>query len=130
MAFYICSLSNKKKCPFTTQIIKKSSATIYLISISLPRISSTPFPIAVICSSFLPTKLQPNHRSAFNDDNNMWKNAGSMRTFFDRSSTDIPSIFTWLNGLLRNAFDIAFIVFDASSKWSIQLQIFNVFSIL
>lgn len=102
----------------------------YLISISLPRISSTAFPIAVICSSFLPAKLQPNQRSEFSDDKRTWKNAGSIRIFFERSNTDIPSIFTWLRGLLRNALDIVFIVFVASSKCIIQLHIFKVFSIL
>lgn len=102
----------------------------YRMSISLPRISRTAFPIAAICSSFLPAKLHPNQRNEFNDDRSAWKNAGSIRNFFDRSNTEIPSIFTWLNGLFRSAFEMVFIVFDASSKCMTQLHIFSVFNIL
>lgn len=92
--------------------------------------SSTALPMAVIWSSFLPVKLHPNQRNEFNDDKSMWKNAGSIRVFFERSNTEIPSILTWLNGLFRSAFETVFIVFVASSKWIIQLHIFSVFNIL
>lgn len=100
------------------------------ISISCPRISRTALPIAVICSSFLPPKLMPNQRKFGNDISIMCTNCGSIRVFFGRSITVMPSTFTWHNGLFRIDLEIDFIVLDESSKCSIQLHIFSVFNIL
>jgi hypothetical protein len=100
----------------------------HLISISLDLMSPIEFPINDICSSLTPDRLTLIHRSMGTDDKSVCKNCGSTRCFLFRSNTDMPSIFMWLIVDDFNALDIALKVFVASSRWIIQLQIFNVFS--
>lgn len=88
------------------------------------------FPMNDICSSLTPDRLTLIHRSMGTDESSACKNCGSTRCFFERSNTDMPSIFRWLIVDDFSAFEIALKVLVASSRWIIQLQIFNVFSSL
>lgn len=106
--------------------IKKVSMT-HLISISLDLMSPIEFPMNDICSSLTPDKDTLIHLNMGTDDKSACKNCGSTRCFLFRSKTDTPSILIWLIVDDFNAFEIALNVLAASSRWIIQLQIFNVF---
>lgn len=110
------------------RIVNQRRHCTHLISISLDLMSPIEFPINDICSSLTPDRLTLIHRNIGTDDNSVCKNCGSTRCFLFRSSTDIPSILMWLIVDDFSAFEIALKVFVASSRWIIQLQIFNVFS--
>lgn len=107
---------------------KLSISFTHLISISLDLMSPIEFPINDICSSLTPDRLTLIHRNMGTDESSVCKNCGSTRCFLFRSNTDMPSILIWLIGDDFSAFEIALNVFVASSRWIIQLQIFNVFS--
>lgn len=100
---------------------------IYLISITLPLISRSEFPIAVICSFRLPVKLMPSQRKCDKAVITACTNKCSMRSFFGRSSTIMPSTRIWLMEHFRRCLATSFSVRLASSRWSIQLQILSVF---
>lgn len=106
------------------------NSNTHLISISFDFISPIEFPINAICSSLTPDRLTLIQRNSGTDESNACKNCGSTRCFLFLSNTDIPSILMWLIVDDFNAFAIALNVFVASSKWIIQLHIFNVFSSL
>lgn len=102
--------------------------TTHLISISLDLMSPIEFPINDICSSLTPDRLTLIHRNMGTDERSVCKNCGSTRCFLLRSRTDMPSILIWLIGDDFSALEMALNVFGASSRWIIQLQIFNVLS--
>jgi hypothetical protein len=110
------------------EIIQKRRKCAHLISISFDFISPIEFPMNAICSSLTPDKLTLIHRSIGMDESNVCRNCGSTRCFLLRSSTDMPSILMWLMVDDLSDFAIVLNVFVASSKWIIQLQIFNVFN--
>lgn len=134
LSLFIWEWRKKQKLRLVQELRKCQSTSIrlwpatHLISISLDLMSPIEFPINDICSSLTPDRLTLIHRNMGTDERSVCKNCGSTRCFLFRSRTEMPSILIWLIVDDFSALEMALNVFVASSRWTIQLQIFNVFS--